>query len=99
MNTSSRLDWTEQTAPILTDYMVRMREAGYTEIYRKIILEKAFKKHDRIVKDAAEGKTPMHRSKNWKKEERITEKRRKKHAWATRGGCIDPHNSSSYSRL
>ena len=32
----------------------------------------------------------MHRPKNWKKEERITEKRRKKHAWATRGVCITP---------
>ena len=28
LNTSNRLSWREQTAPLLTDYMVRMKEAG-----------------------------------------------------------------------
>ena len=90
MNTSSRLDWTDQIAPILTDYMVRMKEAGYDEKYRKLILEKAFKNHDRIVKDAEEGRTPVNRPKDWQKEERMKDKRRKRHTWGTRGGCIAP---------
>ena len=33
---------------------------------------------------------PMHRPKHWQKEERLKDKRRKKHTWATKGGCIAP---------
>ena len=90
MNTSSKLDWNDTTAPLLTDYMMRMKEAEYSEKYRKIVLEKAFKNYDRMVKDEEEARRPMHRPKHWQKEERMKEKRRKKHTWATSGGCITP---------
>ena len=59
LNTSSRLDWNDQTAPILTEYMVRRKEAF-----------KAFKNHDRILKYAEEGRKPVNRPKEWQKEER-----------------------------
>ena len=90
MNTSSKLDWNDTTAPLLTDYMMRMKEAEYSEKYRKIVLEKAFKNYDRMVKDEEEARRPMHRPKHWQKEERLKDKRRKKHTWATKGGCIAP---------
>jgi hypothetical protein len=90
LNTSCRLDWDNTTSHFLTDYMVRMKEAGYNEKYRKMVLERAFKRYDNMVRDAEDGKKPLHRPKDWQKEERIREKRRKKHSWATRGGCIAP---------
>ena len=74
LNTSSRLDWEEHTAPILTDYMVRMKKAEYSEKYRKIVLEKTFKRHDKMVKEDEEGRRPLHRPKDWQKEERQKDK-------------------------
>ena len=40
LNTSSRLEWSEYVAPTVTDYMVRMKIAGYDEFYRKKNTEK-----------------------------------------------------------
>ena len=39
LNCSTRLNWQEEVAPFLTDYMARMFEAGYGETYRKNTLE------------------------------------------------------------
>ena len=47
-------------------------------------------RYDSMVRDAEDGKKPLHRPKDWQREERIREKRRKTHSWATRGGCIAP---------
>ena len=41
LNTSSRLDWSRFAAPEITDYMFRMKLAGYDETYRKRILQKS----------------------------------------------------------
>ena len=41
LNCSPMLDWKEQVAPILTEYMARMRLAGYNEGYRKQVLKHA----------------------------------------------------------
>ena len=95
LNNSSRLDWKDQTAPILTDHMVRMKEGGYDEKYRKLVLEKALKNYDRMMKDSENGRRPINRPKDWQKEERMKEKRRKKHTWATKGGSIAPHQIPS----
>ena len=32
----------------------------------------------------------MHRPKDWQKEDRMKDKRRKKYSWGTTGGCIAP---------
>ena len=37
LNTSCRQDWDNITSHFLRDYMVRMKEAGYNEKYRKKI--------------------------------------------------------------
>ena len=39
LNTSVKLNWDEYTVPVLNDYMARMKKAGYSENYRKHILE------------------------------------------------------------
>ena len=41
VNTSEKLDWNESMAPVLTDYMGRMYQAGYDESYRRRVLERA----------------------------------------------------------
>ena len=46
--------------------------------------------NDRMVKDEEEAQRPMYRPKHWPKEERLKERRAKKHTWATKGGCIAP---------
>ena len=90
LNTSARLDWSEFVAPILTDYCVRIRQAGYDEIYRKRTIEQALRIYDRLVDNEKEGIRPVHRPKDWCPDERRKRKERKKHSWGTKGGCIAP---------
>ena len=70
LNTSARLEWSDYVAPALTDYMVRMRVAGYNELYRKKTLEQALRVYDRMVRDEEDGIKPIHRPRDWNKEER-----------------------------
>ena len=90
LNPSARLKWSDSVAPILTDYMVRMKIAGYDENYRKRTLEQALRMYDKIVKEEEEGIKPVHRPRDFQKEERRKDKRKKKQNWATKGGCIAP---------
>ena len=90
LNCSRRLQWEEQVAPFVTDYMNRMRSAGYKERYRKTVLEHALSIYDNKVKDQEEGKRPMYRAKDYHKEQRKEAKERKKHQWAKKGGHIAP---------
>ena len=48
-NTSKNLDWDEYVAPVLTDYMARMKAAGYDENYRKQVLLNALAIADRKI--------------------------------------------------
>ena len=48
-------------------------------------MEKEFKNYYSMVKDEEEARRLMHRPKHWQKEERLKDKRRKKHTWATKG--------------
>ena len=61
LNTSGRLEWSDYVAPTVTDYMVRMKMAGYDECYRKRTLKKALQIYDRILKDDQEGRRPLNR--------------------------------------
>ena len=78
LNTSSRLEWKTTVAPVLTDYLGRMMQAGNGESYRRKTLESALRIFDRMKKDEEEGKRPIHRPKDWKEDERRRDKRRKK---------------------
>ena len=90
MNCSSRLNWEKETAPFLTEYMLRMKKAEYKETYRKAVLTNALKIHEKKLADEKDGTRPMFRSKHWKKEERKEEKEIKKKNWATKRGHIAP---------
>ena len=90
VNTSEKLDWNESVAPVLTDYMGRMYQAGYDESYRRRVLERALGRYDQMRRDDEDGKTPLNRQKNWMDEMTREKKRKKRHNWSTGGGCIAP---------
>ena len=90
MNSSPTLDWKKEVAPVLTEYMQRMKDAGYSEGYRKRILQQALSIYDSKIREEREGQRPVYRPKSWQKEERKKKKRESKHEWATKGGCIAP---------
>ena len=55
MNSSHRLNWKEETAPVITEYMRRMKVAEYSEKYRKNILEQALRIYDKKLEDDRKG--------------------------------------------
>ena len=90
LNTSTQLDWGLYVAPILTDYMHRMWQAGYGENYRKNILMKALNVHDRMKEEDERGEKPLHRPRHWQEKERRQRKRSKRNNWSAKGGFIAP---------
>ena len=90
MNCSEKLDWEEETAPIITDYMKRMSKAGYGERYREGVLRQALAIYDKKWKDHHEGSRPIFRPKEYEKEKRRKEKEEKRYDWAKKGGCLAP---------
>ena len=90
MNCSRRVPWEQETAPCVTDYMMRMREAGYSQSYRRRVLMAAIKIYDQKMEDERRGVRPMFRPKTWKKEERRKEKEKKRKEWALKKGHIAP---------
>ena len=90
VNTSDKLEWNENVAPVLTDYMGRMLQAGYDQSYRRRVLERALGRYDQMKRDATDGSRPVNRPKHWMDEMRREDKRKKRHNWSTGGGCIAP---------
>ena len=90
LNSSHRLDWRTEIAPVVTEYMRRMKAAGYGEKYRKDVLKHALGIFDKKWEDHRNGVQPIFRPKTWKREERKMAKANKKVNWATEGGYIAP---------
>ena len=90
LNCSKRLDWEKETAPIVSDYMLRMRKAGYNEKYRESILTNAINIYTKKIEDEKNNVRPVYRNKNWKKDERRKDKENKRKNWATKNGHIAP---------
>ena len=90
LNSSLRLNWETEVAPVITDYMARMKIAGYTENYRREVLSHALTIHNDKLKANDEGRRPLYRPKDYRREERRREKKEKKHLWAKKGGHIAP---------
>jgi hypothetical protein len=89
-NTSTRLDWDEAVAPLLTDYMGRMYLAGYSEGYRRNVLQHAFRILEIKEKEVLDGVRPHYRKKEWEAEKRRVERKKRKQNWSTKGGHIAP---------
>ena len=90
LNSSKSLDWKSQVTPVITEYMKRMKQAGYGEVYRKTVLKHALGIYDTKIKMHEEGVRPLYRPKSYKKKERKAAKIKKKHQWAKKGGYTAP---------
>ena len=78
----------EFEAPFITDYMVRMRQAGYGEAMRMSVLQHAERIYEQMRKEDAEGTRPMYREKGYQRVER--KKEAKKYNWSGKGVYIAP---------
>ena len=70
----------------LNNFMVEMKNSGYSAKYRKQILDSSEKAFEIMIKDNQSGKKPLYRDKNWNKELRKTQKQEKKLNWYKIGG-------------
>ena len=89
-NTSVKLDWDTYAAPILSDYMSRMMQAGYSEDYRKHVLKNALARFDKRISDDKNGVSPMNRPTGYNQVERKKQKKLKKKNWYSKGGYTAP---------
>ena len=79
-NTSPRLPW-DMKAEMLTDFSLRMKLSGYTENYRQTIINSALVAWQRIEEKDRTGERPLYRSREWKRDERIEQKEKKRGGW------------------
>ena len=87
-NSSKKLDWKTEIAPVISDYMSRMMEAGYPERYRKDTLCRGLRIYDKMVEDDTNGIRPLYRPKDFDIANRRKEKQKKKNNWSIKGGYI-----------
>ena len=65
----------------LNNFMIKMKDSGYTAPYRKQILSSALNAFEKMVKDDQSGTKPLYRDKNWNKETKREQKERKQINW------------------
>ena len=70
----------------LNNFMIKMRDSGYTALYRKQILSSALNAFEKMVNDDQSGTKPLYRDKNWNKESRKEQKEGKHINWYKNGG-------------
>ena len=67
-------------------YIWRMQYSGYTKDERLQVYKRAKGRYLKMLQEHQDSKTPLYRSKHWKKDERYDEKLRKKREWYKQGG-------------
>ena len=65
----------------LNEFMVKLKNSGYSQNYRIQILDSAQKAYEKMVNDDKNEIKPMYRSRNWNKGERLEDKSMKKVNW------------------
>ena len=80
-NCSLYLPW-ERKAEFLSDYMGRLKQAGYSEKFRVSTLNQAMARFKGMEKAHMEGTCPLYRDSNWERKTRSDNKQRKKTGWA-----------------
>ena len=79
-NCSRRLPWTVVSGHV-TDFSARMQYSGHTHEMRSQVVKSALHAYDVMLRKDREGIEPLYRPREWKKEERIRDKRKKKREW------------------
>ena len=85
LHCSRHLPW-ERVCAHANDYMKKLQYSGYDQLFRYNVVRSALKAFDHITKCDDNGVRPKNREKNWKRVERIEEKRRKRNEWYKEGG-------------
>ena len=83
-NCSPELPW-EQKSEFLSEYMGRLKQAGYNENFRIGILRQALARFNGMFKADQEGDQPLYRDRNWYTDPENLRKQKKKKDWAK--GC------------
>ena len=78
----------------IEQYMMRLQASGYSEQLRKQVLDSAANAYKKIKNRVDRGERPLFRRKQWKQEERIKEKRKRKENWYKSKG--DKNNGNEY---
>ena len=82
LNTSQDLDWDQYFAPVLSDYMAKMKAAGCDQDYRKHCLQQALNVYDKKLCDNDDGVSPLKRAPGFRRNERRKEKQQKRKSWS-----------------
>ena len=80
-NCSLDLPW-ERKAHFLSEYMGRLKQAGYNERFRTSTLNQSMARFKGMVKAHMEGTHTLYRDSNWERKVRSAKKQRKKAGWA-----------------
>ena len=67
LNSSVRLDWDQEVAPVITTYMSRLRRAGYDQKFRELTLTRALGIYDKMKKEDEDGQENGSKRKNERK--------------------------------
>ena len=79
-NCSPNLPW-EVKAAFLSEYMGRLKQAGYNERFRVGVLNQALARFEGMVKADLEGKQPLYRDSTWWNDPANCRKQKKKKDW------------------
>ena len=70
----------------LNNFMLKLKNSGYSAKFRTDILDSALKAFEKIMKDDQDGIKPLFRDRTWNKEERNRNNRDKKLNWYNGSG-------------
>ena len=84
--------WT-RAAQLLSKFSHRMKQSGYNDRFRLNIFQSALKNWDKRLEQDRTGKRPLHREKEWKREEWRKDKEMKEKMWYKKRDKGDAHNT------
>ena len=80
MNCSKHLPW-EEVCKHVQEYCARMQFSGHSTRMRGQVVRSALNAYDKIREKDARGEVPMYRPREWNREEREENRRKKKRYW------------------
>ena len=85
LNCSVELPW-QVLVKHVYHMMMRLQYSGYDQKFRTEVVKSALNVYKHILRLDACGEKPMHRTRTWRKIERVREKRKKREGWYRKGG-------------
>ena len=76
-----------------------MQFSGYNEEFRKDVVRPAITAYEKIKRRVEKGERPLYRTKEWRKKDRVKEKRMKKDNWYKKRGKCKNKNDKDYKSV